>query len=233
MQILQYSYPRSGSTIIWHILDYLFSPVNDEKLDRFFNPANVTKSHTLKGISNYIENSTKFNHAFISLREPVGTCLSLLRTGMLGQEPVKLPQASVTHKEQEVNPTNITLKLENYISHYQWLKKLLANCEKDLTPFTILDYHTHILNIPLTLKVIEKALDLPLENKDFLALKFDRNTIKKNIRLQSFKEQDNVTLLHGQHIKDLQYKNLNKTLVMTNELYPKAMNLYLQLQKIK
>ena len=233
MRLLQYSYPRSGSTIIWHILDHLFSPINTENIDRFFNPANVKKSHAWNDLSNYIQNSSQYDYAFISLREPVGTCLSLLRTGMLGQAPKFQPQASVTHQSEEVNDKNISVKLENYIQHYSWLLNLLDNAKKDLTPFVIFDYHTHVLKIEKVLDIISSALDFPLENKQELVEKFSRKNIKKNITLSSFKEQDNVTLMHGQHIKDLKYNNLNKTLVMTNELYPEAMRIYLQLKKIK
>ena len=236
---LQYSYPRSGSTIVWNVLDTLLSPPNTEDRDRFFYPENVIKTHDIDYVEQYFNNGGRVSYRgspevwcsklVIPIRHPEGTVLSLLRTGMKGATP-SAPFVGGATGEEEITEGNIAQKLQNYIDHYKWLKDTLDCRTKDCPQYLLLDYVRHVKNLQQLLLAIEDQTGILILNKKKLAKRFSPKNINKNSKLKNFKEQDNTTLLHGGHIKKTEYPLSDKIKVAENPLFPDAVQLYLEIR---
>ena len=239
LYFLQYSYPRSGSTIVWNVLDALISPQNTEDKDRFFYPENVIKTHDIDYVEQYFNHGGKVSYRespqvwcsniVMPIRHPEGTVLSLLRTGMKGATP-SAPFVGGASGEERATEANITQKLQNYIDHYKWLQKRLDDWTQDSPPYLLFDYERHIKNLSQLLLTLEDQTGILILDKEGLAKRFSPKNINKNNKLKDFKEQDNTTLLHGDHIKKTEYPLSDKIKVAENPLFSDAVQLYLQIR---
>lgn len=237
MKVLQYSYPRSGSTVVWNILEDLLSPENTENKDRFFYPANVIKTHDLryfrqfyafKGKIKFYNIDYKCGLLVSTIRHPITNCLSLLRVGMVGASPDK-PSVSKAQGKEEVTNETITLKLQNYINHYEWMLKQLK--EKSSKRNTILfDYDQQIKPIKPILNTLEGKLGILILNKEDKIKYFLPPTLMDH-GLDKFDQQDNSTLMHGEHVKSNKYPIEHEILALENPLIEKATELYLELRE--
>ena len=180
-KILQYSPPRSGSTVTWRLLDLLFGIYNPH-INKWVNPDVVFKSHDFADIQKFIQ---KRHPVVITLRDPVDTVMSILRKSK------KISKLSIsilrTHKhilrKEYIDLVDLhTRVLENYKNH-----KLVC----------ILSYETLMNNPRQFVLQIASFFKIP-ENeipwKPALAI------LNPNLQCLPKAGYDPKTLLHWDHI---------------------------------
>lgn len=208
MRILQYGYPRSGTTITWYLLDLLFSPLPAFDEDRHLNPANVKKTHNQELIT-----SKEYDFCVITIREPLGTVKSRMR---------------VEHSH------NYNSYLNHYLRRYSTLFNILNNLPEDR--YILLDYHEHILNIERLLNIYEQVFKIDIDDKRELINRYSRDSIRKTIDPnKNFNYYDKHTQIHGEHVApdknpfDKMDSDITESMIYKRcvEMYKKISSLYL------
>ncbi len=208
MKILQYGYPRSGSTIVWYILDSIFSSENKESTNRWKLPDNVKKTHQINEITN-----KQYDNVVISIRDPFKVAISNLR--------LKTDLTKIKEKQYNIE----LLKIQSQYTKLLNLKE---------SRFIFVDT-TNKQPIDI-IEQLEKKLNFNFEQykTKYYLDKFSKNTIQNNIKnYNSFKEYNPVTLMHGNHINvKYDYDELYDLYFKDNNIYNNAYKIYKQLLEL-
>lgn len=219
-KILLYSQHRTGSTVLWNILDTIFSPPNNKKIYRWKNPANVKKTHQIIELIDFLEdNPSKFDKVFIPLRDPTGMSLSSCRI-----------RDKLKNKRQIIKNTNKTL---NNINEKNRI--LYALLKENLENVVLIDYEKEILNLPELLRTIESTFSIEIKNKEKLIKDFSKESVFKKIPVGRFKRNiDKLTNFHGDHVcpKNIDYQEYSD-LVKTSYFFKLARESHKKLLSLK
>ena len=219
-RILLYSQHRTGSTVLWNILDRIFSPPNKNKIYRWKNPANVKKTHQIVDLIDFFEdNPGKFDKVFIPLRDPRGISLSScrIRDKLAGKKQVK----------KEANKILKNINEKNRILYHL--------IKPNMKRVVLVDYDKEILNLENLIKKIEDTFSINVENKAKLVNEFSREAIFKRIPLGKFKRNvDKLTNFHGNHIcpKNIDY-NYYSDIFTDSDFFELANESYKRLLSLK
>jgi hypothetical protein len=212
IKVLQFSYPRTGSTIIWHILDYLFSDQNNPDIDRWAHPLNIKKTHDINLLKKFASQQTSFDWCVITMRDPYQTAISVLRTQQKGNfnkiETIQLYKSQVITQFQRINES------------YTTIFNILKNKNKK---FILLDYKD-IEDIKKILIMFEEKFMIDIPDKKKLITKFSKESmLKVSHKYKSFGSYDKKTLIHGNHINTQPFY---PQILENHPEYKKALNIY-------
>ena len=153
-KIIQWSPPRSGSTLVWQILDNLFEDP-DYKKNKWIYPNIVQKTHTLDFSLLYNNNY----HIFVTMRNPIDCMVSYMIVNKLKFNKEELDK-------------NITLYLQ-----YFNLAKMIKNSNNS----TFLRYDQFYDNNNIIYDNIERAFNIKISNnlRVGMNIKFSREKNKE------------------------------------------------------
>lgn len=212
MKILQFSYPRTGSTIIWNILDYLFSDQQNNDIDRWATPLNIIKTHDIQRFKKFDSQKTSFSWCVITIRDPYQTAISVTRTKHQGNfnkiETIQQYRSHVITQLQEIN--------KSYNTIFNIIKNKNKKC-------ILLDYKD-ILNTKKILEFFEKKFTIDIPDKEKLVTKFSKDSMLKiSNQYKAFGSYDKKTLIHGNHINT---HSFYPHIMENHPEYKKALNIY-------
>lgn len=180
-QIIQFSPPRTGSTLLFNILKFLFE--NEQYLQSTSIglveslPQNVIKTHDLLG--------TYPNNAFffVTIRHPIPSILSIFRV-----------------LNSPLNDKTIRTHLQNYIRRLNEIDRLIRKGKN----VVVLRYEEFSVDMNYIFQAIEKGLSLEIheQDKELMRTYLSKENVQNYIQqFQSFNEYDG-THFHGNHITD-------------------------------
>lgn len=175
-QIVQFSLPRTGSTVVWQILSYMF----DDRVssDLWKQPVVVEKSHTWQRIVD----TKKY---VITIRDPRDSIASRLQLGVF-----------------ECNIQAFLNQCRFYKKEYARIIRLM---DRNPGNILFLRYEQFFGNNSFICDAIEEFFGIIIDaaERDEIEKRFSLSANKqRSDSLTSFQQYDPLLLIHGQHIKN-------------------------------
>lgn len=186
---------RSGSTLVFNVLRFLFEDLDVLDKDTFCSDIGIVKkTHSMR----YEGPPTII---FVTIRNPIDACLSLYRV----QLSLENPEIS---KERLLNKT-----VSHFMTHMHKLNKILQMKASNLV---ILKYEGFAANLENLLARIEKVFNIKIRNMDRKLIK--KTFSKKNVasyteHLKNFANFDRRTHFHGAHVEQGEFSEDEKALI--------------------
>ncbi|MFX0071165.1 MAG: hypothetical protein ACFFAO_08750 [Candidatus Hermodarchaeota archaeon] len=180
-RIIQFAPIRTGSTILWQILDYLFEDRNYTKY-KWKSPNHVVKTHKLH--KKYIKEG---NIYLITIRNPLEAFASTIR--------VKFFEHPLSEIYEMVNKLLIDM--------YEKVYEIQNNPN-----VYIFRYEDFQHNYNVFLDKIEELFDIKIKenHKAEILKKFSRESnLEISRNYNNFQELDQNSLIHGNHVAEKQY----------------------------
>ncbi len=187
-KIVVCSPPRSGSTLVYMVLQYLF----EEKVEVWNSTRKkVIKFHDFKKAKNFCKKH-KETFIVVPVRNPVDSLFSYVIA-------TKGPYSDVRKEMLPLTPgyVNTYFAMHNFIGKFSKGRILVCH------------YDDSTKDIGIFLRQIEKKFHfrIPEEEKIKIKKMFSPSAIKKFARqYPSFKEMDPITGVHGNHISSHKYR---------------------------
>lgn len=202
-QFVMQSYPRTGSTLVFNILKYLFEDVDKMHVSPSILNIKKKKSNKILKTHRNIKLKNPNTLYFCSIRHPVDAIYSMFRTTKI--KPSK----------------NLKNSIEEYIDSLNLIESLLEE-----NRVVVLKYENFTKDMDYIFHVIEEHLSIEIDDIDkkilYEELRVDK--VKKYTKnLRSFGEYDQVTQYHGEHIDQTPADNRKKMELkskITNGLIP-------------
>ena len=180
-RIIQFAPIRTGSTVLWQMLDYLFEDRTYNK-NKWKNPNYVVKAHKLH--KKYVKEGNVY---LITIRNPLEAIASTIR---------------VRFFEQPLSETfeMITLLM---IDMFEQVYKIQN--DPNVYVFRYENFHN---NYEIFLDKIEEIFEIKIkdEHKAEMLKKFSREgNLKISQEFDSFQELDINSLVHGDHVAEKEY----------------------------
>jgi len=190
-KIIQYSPHRTGSTLVYNVLRYLFEDDEQMKVLGYFfrDKKKVLENKVIKTHFSWSCNK-EGTCIFATVRHPVDAVVSYMRIMKIKRSgPIK------------------TL-IQKHFAYWNTLQKLKAQGKK----VVLLRYEDFSENIDHIFDRIEENLDISIgeQDKNILREAFSRDNVKQHIKkFSSFNKKD-ITHLHGNHIDTFKEKNFDR-----------------------
>lgn len=170
--------PRTGSTLVYNVLRFLFEPENHNNWE--MNASNlITKNHE----TNLVPKDGLF---VFTMRNPVEACMSHYRVCCSDQNAI-LPLKILDE----------ILKMQ--VNSLRYLNKLISKNKKVL----VLKYESFVDNFDSLFESIENSfrINISLTDKDIIKSALNKENVSKHIEgFSSFSQYDELSLFHGLHI---------------------------------
>jgi len=174
-KIIQWSPPRSGSTLVWQILDYLFEDPNYKKY-KWTDPNIVHKTHTLD--YSHLNNQSYF---FVTtVRNPMDCMVSWMII-----------------KKIPFTKENIEQNIISYLNYFMLLKMVQLSNNS-----VILRYDEFYEDNNVIYDTLEKTFQINIkkELRDVMDKKFSKQSNKKiSDTMKDFDEVKEDSFIHGDH----------------------------------
>lgn len=174
-KIIQWSPPRSGSTLVWQILDHLFEDPNYTKY-KWTHPNIVQKTHTLD--YSLLNNNSCF--FFTTLRNPIDCMVSFM----------------IVYKHA-FTKDNLDKNIASYLNYFS-LMKLVESSNNSV----ILRYDEFYEDNNVIYNAIERAFEIHIDSKlrNEMNEKFSKKNNKKIAEsMKDFSEVKQDSFIHGDH----------------------------------
>jgi len=195
--------PRTGTTLIWQCLRHIFVKVAKAHWpEMMFNQAATV---SINGVNQQVEAPRGFEavptYCVVPERDPVDSYISLLRCNFTGSEKdfLKMINGEVTPETQAANDKaqRWLNTLMNQLNYVEWLKQNYVG------KLLVLDYEKFFFSYSYIYNEFEKFfnIEIPVETRIFLEHETNRDTNTKIQKtLKDFSEEDEDSLIHGNHI---------------------------------
>lgn len=194
-KILVYSPYRTGSTIVFNVLRFLFedSDFLCQKIPWGHNKSIVGKTHNL----GYIDPSAII---FCTIRNPEDACFSRYRVMNPG-------------KFQKVNEKALDIAVQDYLTQMKWMHDLL---QKRFHNVVLLKYENFDSKLEVIFDKVENLFNIEICEMDRALM--EEAFSKENVALftkkfENFKKSDNLTLFHGAHIEGDEFSKEEKAFI--------------------
>ena len=180
-RIIQFAPIRTGSTVLWQMLDYLFEDRTYTK-NKWKHPNYVVKAHKLH--KKYVKEGNVY---FITIRNPLEAIASTIR---------------VRFFEQPLSET-FEMITQLMIGMFEQVYKIRN--DPNVFVFRYENFHN---NYGVFLDKIEEIFEIKIndEHKAEMLKKFSREgNLKISKEFDSFQELDPHTLVHGDHVAEKEY----------------------------
>jgi predicted O-linked N-acetylglucosamine transferase (SPINDLY family) len=175
-KIIQWSPPRSGSTLVWQILDRLFEDPEYTE-NKWYQPNIVQKTHTLD--YSMLNNP---NYYFVTtIRNPIDCMVSFM-----------------TVNKEEFTKESIDKNINTYINYFN-IVQLVRRSNNSI----VLRYEQFYDDFTVIYDTLEKVFGtkIPTEKRDAMNKEFSRETNKKKAdTMDDFQTWDKDSFIHGDHI---------------------------------
>jgi hypothetical protein len=195
-KIVVFSPIRTGSTIVFNVLKFLFENQLFFQEDAFENPNPhliLTKTHTLPPIN-------PSDIIFCTIRNPEDTCFSTYRVMNPG-------------KFKSINEEALDYAIDTYLSSMQAIDDLL---QKKLQNVVLLKYEEFDSKLGFLFHQIENLFNIEICEMDRTLMEeaFDKTTIALfTKKIESFMNYDAFTHFHGFHIESDEFSKEEQVLI--------------------
>lgn len=198
-KIVILSSPRTGSTVVYAVCQYLFENVLAYHLSL---NKKVIKTHGADLVKKHLIKFPKML-VVIPKRDPFDAFLSRI--------------CLMKNLQHNIPKSDVDLRLKNTIKSYNSVLNFVEQVDKKhILSLEFQDFKRDVLHI---VKSLEEKLNIviPVEEKKFIEKSFNKSSVKKIIKkYKNFGEFDPILGFHGNHIQD--YKKTLKE-VLSEELY--------------
>lgn len=189
MRIFQCSPARTGSTLIYNILQYLF----EDKLEYHLAEKKVAKAHEIDSLKDSLDDV----YIVSTIRNPLDALASRLYSiaPPIGSKIIKF------------NRNTLEINIEKVIAQYKKHYAFFQNSPKNRT--LVLKYELFADNYNYIYSELENFFHITLtdESKRSMNKYFNRKSIKKiSSKYNSFKGFDPYLGIHGNHINNVDWK---------------------------
>lgn len=192
--------PRAGTTLIWQCLRHIFVKVAKTHWpEMMFNQAATV---SINGVNQQVEAPRGFEavptYCVLPERNPVDSYISLLRCNFKGTESEFLQRLSQSNYIETGYEGRVAINsYMNQLNYVEWLKQNYAG------KLLVLDYEKFFFSYSYIYNEFEKFfnIEIPVETRIFLEHETNRDTnVKIQKTLKDFSEEDEESLIHGNHI---------------------------------
>lgn len=180
-KIIQVSSPRTGSTVVYNILRYLFEDKRNLNKEGFNNfNMNVIKSHELKE-----EILNKDYTYVVTIRDPVDTIYSNCKIYFKKEVPQH--------------------KIDHCVYYYFYFLQQVEKYKSEGYKFILLRYEDFCDKFDSIFDRLEKHFSIKIDQKDkeYIDKAFSKQNVLDFIKkYPNFLQYDKSTMLHGDHIID-------------------------------
>lgn len=180
-RIIQFAPIRTGSTVLWQMLDYLFEDKTYTK-NKWKNPNFVVKTHKLH--KKYVKEGNVY---LITVRNPLEAVASTIRVRFF-EQPLSETFEMIT--QLMINMFEQVYKIQDEPNAYVFRYEIFHN------------------NYEIFIDKIEEIFGIKIKNehKAEILRKFNREAnLKISKEFDSFQELDFNTLVHGDHVAEKEY----------------------------
>lgn len=186
---------RTGSTLAYNILRYLFEDQNHLNTSGFENREHIVmKSHRFKVELDHIE-SGEMTIYFVTVRHPVDAIMSRFRL-----------------RKKEPTIKDVQMAIQEDLAIWKSIDDLIAKKQNVI----LLKFEDFCNNFDNIFNIIEKEFSIIIDDKDKILLKdvLCMDNVKKYItQFSSFREYNKENHFHGDHIDGGEWEDFDKEML--------------------
>ena len=199
-KILLYSPYRTGSTLVYNVLKFLF-----EK-SYFLDKDSWQDSNAIVGKTHILGRIEPSTFIFCTIRNPVDACFSGYRVIISSKYSLMAPY-------QKIDEMALDSAVDDYIAQMESIDDLLRQKMRNIT---FLPYEDFNSNMEIIFDRIENIFDITICEIDRLLMEetFSKKNVSQFIKqFKNFSVYDTSSLFHGDHIEGNEFSKEQKTLI--------------------